>query len=138
MKDYKNLIPILKKIVQLSKKQPMPIEKALAELDHFGFSLIALILVLPFMQPFPVGPLSVIGGLTIAALGLQLLKKKAFPTLPKRLLVITPSSKSWVWITNVCIFIIYWSKKITKNRLNWFVSDGIGLRFEGGIFISGG
>ena len=138
MKDYKNLIPILKKIVKLSNGQPMPIEKALSELDHFGFSLIALILVLPFMQPFPVGPLSVIGGLTIAAMGLQLLKKKAFPTLPKRLLEITPSSKSWVWITNVCIFIIYWSKKITKNRLNWFVSDEIGLKFEGGIFILGG
>ena len=112
MKDYQNLIPILKKIAHLSESQPMPIKKALSELDHFGFSLIALILVLPFMQPFPVGPLSVIGGLAIAALGLQLLKRKVFPTLPKKLLIITPSNRSWVWITNVCIFIIYWSKKL--------------------------
>ena len=138
MKDYKNLIPILKKIVQLSKKQPMPIEKALAELDHFGFSLIALILVLPFMQPFPVGPLSVIGGLTIAALGIQLLKRKPFPVLPKRLLVITPSNKSWKWITKVCIFIIYWVKKITRARLLYFVSNETGAKFEGVIFILGG
>ena len=78
MKDYQNLIPILKKIEKLSESSPISIEKALAELDHFGFSLIALILVLPFMQPFPVGPLSVIGGLTIAALGTQLLKKNHF------------------------------------------------------------
>jgi len=138
MKDYQNLIPILKKIARLSKNESVPIEKALSELDHFGFSLIALILVLPFMQPFPVGPLSVIGGLTIAALGLQLLRRKVFPTLPKKLLIITPSNKSWIWITNVCIFIIYWSKKITRHRLNWFVSDKIGLKFEGGIFILGG
>jgi len=138
MKDYQNLIPILKKIEKLSESSPISIEKALAELDHFGFSLIALILVLPFMQPFPVGPLSVIGGLTIAALGTQLLKKKSFPVLPKSLLVITPSNKSWKWITKVCIFIIYWSKKLTRPRLLWFVSSETGLKFEGGIFIFGG
>ena len=138
MKDYQNLIPILKKIEELSESQPMSIKKALAELDHFGFSLIALILVLPFMQPFPVGPLSVIGGLTIAALGVQLLKRKPFPTLPQKLLVITPSNKSWKWITKVCIFIIHWSKKITMPRLLWFVSNETGLKFEGGIFILGG
>jgi hypothetical protein len=138
MKDYQNLIPILKKIEELSESQPMSIKKALAELDHFGFSLIALILVLPFMQPFPVGPLSVIGGLTIAALGVQLLKRKPFPTLPQKLLVITPSNRSWKWITKVCIFIIHWSKKITMPRLLWFVSNETGLKFEGGIFILGG
>ena len=138
MKDYQNLIPILKKIEELSESQPMSIKKALAELDHFGFSLIALILVLPFMQPFPVGPLSVIGGLTIAALGMQLLKRKPFPTLPQKLLVITPSNRSWKWITKVCIFIIHWSKKITMPRLLWFVSNETGLKFEGGIFILGG
>ena len=86
MKDYKNLIPILKKIEKLSESKAISIKTALAELDHFGFSLIALILVLPFMQPFPVGPLSVIGGLTIAALGIQLLKRKPFPILPEKLL----------------------------------------------------
>ena len=138
MKDYQNLIPILKKIEELSESQPMSIKKALAELDHFGFSLIELILVLPFMQPFPVGPLSVIGGLTIAALGGQLLKRKPFPTLPQKLLVITPSNKSWKWITKVCIFIIHWAKKITMPRLLWFVSNETGLKFEGGIFILGG
>ena len=138
MKDYQNLIPILKKIEKLSENNSISIKKALSELDHFGFSLIALILVLPFMQPFPVGPLSVIGGLTIAALGIQLFKRKPFPVLPKRLLIITPSNKSWKWITKVCIFIIFWSKKLTKPRLLWFVSGGTGLKFEGVIFVIGG
>ena len=90
------------------------------------------------MQPFPVGPLSVIGGLTIAALGMQLLQRKPFPILPERLLVITPGNKSWKWITKVCIFIIYWAKKITRPRLLYFVSNGTGTKFEGGIFILGG
>ena len=138
MKDYKNLIPILKKIEKLSESKAISIKTALAELDHFGFSLIALILVLPFMQPFPVGPLSVIGGLTIAALGIQLLKRKPFPILPEKLLIITPNNKSWKWITKVCIFIIHWSKKLTRPRLLWFVSSKTGLKFEGGIFILGG
>ena len=48
MKDYQNLIPILKKIARLSKSESMPIEKALSELDHFGFSLIAITFFLLF------------------------------------------------------------------------------------------
>ena len=138
MRVYKNLATILESIAEKAITKPLSIREVLARLDHFGFSIIALILVLPFMQPFPVGPLSVIGGLTIAALGMQLLKRKPFPVLPERLLIITPSNKSWKWITKVCIFIIYWSKKITRPRLLWFVSNKAGLKFEGGIFILGG
>jgi hypothetical protein len=138
MRVYKNLDIILESITEKAITKPVSIREVLARLDHFGFSIIALILVLPFMQPFPVGPLSVIGGLTIAALGMQLLKRKPFPVLPERLLIITPSNKSWKWITKVCIFIIYWSKKITRPRLLWFISSKAGLKFEGGIFILGG
>jgi hypothetical protein len=84
MKNYAELIPVLKEIVMLAKKKDITIGEVLQKLDHYGFSLIALLLVLPFMQPFPVGPLSVLGGMTFAALGWQILQKKPTPMLPKK------------------------------------------------------
>jgi len=52
MKNYAELIPVLKEIVMLAKKKDITIGEVLQKLDHYGFSLIALLLVLPFMQPF--------------------------------------------------------------------------------------
>ena len=138
MKNYKNLIPILKSISEISGNKKTSIGEALKKLNHYGFSLIALILVLPFMQPFPVGPISVLGGMTFAALGWQILNKKSSPILPKKVLTISLNQKSWQRITKVCIFIINCSNKITKNRLSWFVSNNIGFKFEGWIMILGG
>ena len=88
MKNYAELIPVLKEIVMLAKKKDITIREVLQKLDHYGFSLIALLLVLPFMQPFPVGPLSVLGGMTFAALGWQILQKKPTPLLPKKILTL--------------------------------------------------
>lgn len=138
MKNYSNLIPILKKIVNLSKERNITIREVLEKLNHYGFSLIALLLVLPFMQPFPVGPISVVGGMTFAALGWQILKKNNAPILPKKILDISLSSKNWARITKVSIFIINLSQKITKPRLTHLVKNKIGLKFEGGIMIAGG
>jgi hypothetical protein len=86
MKDYKNLTTILESIAEQARKKPVSIREVLARLDHFSFPIIALILVLPFMQPFPVGPISVLGGVTFAILGIQLLKKYSSPILPEKIL----------------------------------------------------
>tara|TARA_B110000967_G_scaffold204585_1_gene247382 strand:+ start:114 stop:317 length:204 start_codon:yes stop_codon:yes gene_type:complete len=62
MRDYRNFTPILESIVEQARKKPVSIYEVLAKLDHIGFPIIAVILDLPFMQPFPVGPISVFGG----------------------------------------------------------------------------
>jgi len=138
MKNYAELIPVLKEIVMLAKKKDITIGEVLQKLDHYGFSLIALLLVLPFMQPFPVGPLSVLGGMTFTALGWQILQKKPTPMLPKKILTLRLSEKNWSRITRLSIFIITLSQKITKPRLRHLVNGSSGLKFEGGIMVTGG
>ena len=138
MKKYQNLILALRKIAETSKNHSVSIQETLLKLKQFGFALIALILVLPFMQPFPIGPISIVGGMTFAALGWQRLKKYPTPILPTKILNINLSHQNWRRITKMYIFIIYWAEKITRTRLQWFVTNNIGLKFEGGILIAGG
>jgi hypothetical protein len=86
MRDYKNLNPILESIAEQARMKPVSIREVLTKLDHYGFSIIVIILILPFMQPFPVGPISVLGGVIFTLLGLQLLKKYQSPILPYKVL----------------------------------------------------
>jgi hypothetical protein len=138
MRVYKNLATILESIAEKAITKPLSIREVLARLDHFGFSIIALILVLPFMQPFPVGPISVLGGVTFAILGVQLLKRNSSPTLPEKILNTSLGVKGWLRIIKICKLIIRWSKKITKPRLEKFVSGNLGVKFEGSILVIGG
>ena len=138
MKDYKNLTPILESIVEQSRIKPISIREVLAKLDHLGFSIIALIFVLPFMQPFPVGPISVIGGVIFTLLGLQVIKKYQSPILPEKILNAHLGFKALLRMSKVFILIIFWMKKITKPRLEKFVLGDIGIKLEGSILIAGG
>jgi len=138
MRDYKNLIPILESISEQARVKPVSIREVLAKLDHFSFSIIALILVLPFMQPFPVGPISILGGVIFIILGIQRLKIYSAPSLPEKILKTRIGINGWVRIIKVCKIIIYWSKKITKPRLETFVTGNTGIKFEGSILVLGG
>ena len=138
MRDYKNLTLILESISEQARIKPVLIRDVLAKLDHFSFSIIALILVLPFMQPFPVGPISVLGGFIFVLLGIQVLKRYGSPIFPEKILNARIGFKGWQRIVKVCKLIIHWSKKITKPRLKRFVSGNTGIKFEGSILVLGG
>ena len=64
MSNHRVLIQKLRGIAKKAERRPIKIKEGLIDLNHFGFSFISFLLVLPFMQPFPVGPISVLGGIT--------------------------------------------------------------------------
>ena len=72
MSNHRALIQKLHGIAKKAERQSVSIEDGLSTLNHFGFSFISFLLALPFMQPFPVGPISVLGGVTFAAFGWQI------------------------------------------------------------------
>lgn len=71
-------------------------------------------------------------------LGLQLLKKNQSPILPEKILNIRLRYKSSERIEKVSRIIICWTKKITKPRLEKFISVSLGVKFQGIILIAGG
>ena len=130
MSNHRALIQTLHGIVKKAKRHPVSIKKGLSQLNHFGFSFISFLLVLPFMQPFPVGPISVLGGITFVAFGWQILKGYAVPHLPKKIDSIVLSLDNWRRITNAAIKLILWTEKFTKPRLLSLIKDSLGIQIQ--------
>ena len=128
--NHRALIEALHGIVKSAEHRPVSIKQGLLKLNHFGFSFISFLLVLPFMQPFPIGPISVLGGVTFAAFGWQILKGYATPRLPQKIDDITLSVDNWRRITNAAIKLIQWTEKFTKPRLLILIQGPLGVRIE--------
>jgi hypothetical protein len=138
MSSHRALIETLHGIVKKAERRPVSIKEGLLDLNHFGFSFISFLLVLPFMQPFPVGPISVLGGITFAAFGWQVLKGYSVPHLPQKIDEIVLSKDNWRRITNAAIKLIQWTEKFTKPRLTMLIKGKLGIQIEAAILIMAG
>ena len=138
MSSHRALIKTLHGIVKKAERRPVSIKEGLLDLNHFGFSFISFLLVLPFMQPFPVGPISVLGGITFAAFGWQVLKGYSVPHLPQKIDEIVLSKDNWRRITNAAIKLIQWTEKFTKPRLTILINGKLGIQIEAAILIMAG
>lgn len=94
MTNYDELIIMLENFAAQSKTKPLTLGEALDTLDQSGYALIALIMVLPFVQPIPLGPLTVAGGLAFAMLGWQMWRGHDSPVLPKKIRDVAMSEKA--------------------------------------------
>lgn len=138
MTSHRALIQTLHGIVKKAERRPVSIKEGLLDLNHFGFSFISFLLVLPFMQPFPVGPISVLGGITFAAFGWQILKGYLVPSIPRKIDSIVLSRDNWRRITNAAIKLIQWTEKFTKPRLTILIKGKLGIQIEAAILILAG
>jgi len=132
------LVNTLQRFADQAKGGHLTLGEALDSLDKAGYAFIAFILALPFMQPIPTGPLSVVGGLAFAALGWQLLRGHESPLLPEKVRAVALSENSWRILTGICLKILGVCRKFTKPRQTWLVSGRQGQKIGGGILLAGG
>lgn len=138
MCDYKTLVAMLEGFAEQAKTRPLTLGETVDTLDEAAYSFISLILVLPFMQPIPLGPLTVIGGVTFAALGWQLLRGHESPVLPRRIRSVEMHEHSWKMIVKVCLKILGFCRKFTKPRHTWLFKGRRGQQIGGLVLLSAG
>ncbi len=138
MCNYQTLVNTLHAFQLQAKHRPITIGELIDSLDEAAFAFIAIILVLPFMQPIPLGPLSVIGGLTFAVLGMQLLRGHESPVLPKRIRALVLHEKLLQTMINIGLKMIDLCRKITRPRLQYLVSGKTGRQVSGWILLAAG
>jgi hypothetical protein len=97
-----------------------------------------MILALPYLQPVPMGPLTILGGVTYAVLGWQLLRGHESPALPQRMRAVEMSERSWRILTKVCLKVVRLVKKFTRPRLTWLTAGSRGQKIGGLILLSAG
>lgn len=138
MCDYHTLVATLHRFAEQSRHRPLTLGEALDSLDEAAYALIAIILVLPFLQPLPLGPITVMGGITFAALGWQLLRGHESPVLPEKLRNVVISAHMWGVLVKVCLNVIGFCRKFTKPRHQWLISGRKGQKIAGFILMSAG
>jgi hypothetical protein len=138
MFDYNTLVKTLHQFAEQSKTKPLTIGEALDSLDEAGYAFIALILVLPFLQPLPMGPITVLGGMAFATLGWQLFNGHESPVLPHKIRNVEFSENTWRILVNVCLKILGFCRKFTKQRYPTIVNGTKGQKFGGFILLAAG
>lgn len=138
MYNYDTLVNTLNQFAERSKTTPLSLGTALDSLNEAGYALIAMILVLPFLQPLPLGPITVLGGVAFAALGWQLMRGHESPVLPQKVRNIEFSENTWRILVSVCLKVLGFCKKFTKPRYPALVNGAQGQKIGGFILLSGG
>lgn len=138
MFDYATLVKTLHQFAEQSKTKPLTLGEALDSLDEAGYAFIALILVLPFLQPLPMGPITVIGGIAFATLGWQLFNRHESPVLPSNIRNIEFSERTWRVLVNVCLKVLGFCRKFTKQRYQGIVNGVKGQKIGGSILLAAG
>jgi hypothetical protein len=138
MSRYDDLVVILEGFAANSKTSPLPLGKALDTLDQAAYALIALILVLPFLQPFPLGPLTVLGGITFATLGWQMWRGHESPVLPDKIRNIEMTHKTWATLVKICLKVVRFCRLFTRPRRTHLVAGRKGQKIGGIVLMSAG
>lgn len=133
-----DLTKTLLRFANTAKQRPLTIGEAVDTLDETAFALIAIILILPFMQPIPLGPLAVLGGLTLSTLGWQLLTGRDTPILPQKVRDTALNEKTWRIMVKVSLKIIRFCRLFTRPRLQHLVNGRLGRHISGSILLTGG
>lgn len=138
MSSYDTLVAVLHEFAERSKIQALTLGEALDTLDEAAYAFISLILVLPFLQPVPLGPLTVLGGLTFATLGIQLWRGHESPVLPQKIRAVAMKEKNWRILISICLKIVGFCRKFTKPRYTNWITGRRGQKIGAFVLISAG
>jgi hypothetical protein len=110
----------------------------LERLGRSSFCFASLLLAVPFVQPFSLGPLTMLGGLTFMIVGWQMGTGRQRTALPKAAAKLNIHGKGWVGVLRFCKRLLAFCRKFTRVRLPSWVSGEKGERFVGWLILAGG
>ncbi len=110
----------------------------LRQLGRSGFCFAAFLLAVPFLQPFSLGPLTMLGGVTFVVIGWQMIRGYPNPVPPKSASDLRIKGSGWGGVLGLCLRILEQSRRFTKVRLQTWVSGDHGERLVGWLILSGG
>lgn len=116
----------------------LPLQEALDRLGPASFCFVCLLLSVPFLQPFSLGPLTMASGITFMAAGWQMTRRGGVVQLPKVMQATRLQGKGWVTILRLCEKTLRFCRRFTRPRLQSWVLGSFGERFVGWLLLIGG
>jgi hypothetical protein len=103
-----------------------------------SFCFVAFLLAVPFVQPLPLGPLTMICGATFVALGWQMVRGKIRPVLPKAAGELRIQGKFWLAVLGFSRKLLKFCRVFTRERLEFWIRGDRGQRLVGWLILVGG
>lgn len=128
----------LKDCIDHARSEGITLGAMLATLGQAGFCFAALLLAVPFVQPFSLGPLTMVGGVTFIILGWQMGRGYTAAVLPRPAMELRIHGATWVRVLEFCDKILAFCMRFTKPRKEHWVSGIKGERFVGWLVFTGG
>ena len=110
----------------------------LSQLGRSSFCFAAFLLAVPFVQPFSLGPLTMICGLALVAVGWQMAAGRPRPSLPAAASRLRIHGRGWIAVLGFCKRLLAFCRKFTGRRLESWVHGTWGDRFTGWLILVGG
>jgi len=111
---------------------------ALERIGANSFCFASILLAVPFIQPIPLGPLTMICGATFIALGWQMARGYPSPTLPKAARDLRIRGKFWLTIISFTQRILSFTRQFSRERHSWFLDGERGRAMVGWLIFTGG
>lgn len=110
----------------------------LNRLGRSSFCFASLVLAVPFVQPFSLGPYTMMAAIAIMIIGWQMGIGRGKPVLPQAATRLRIHGKGWVGVLRFCKRLLAFCRRFTRVRMSSWVSGAKGERFVGWLILIGG
>lgn len=133
-----DLLRAIETLTAEAQDHPVTMGEVIDRLGDTSFSLVCILVCLPFLQPFNLGPIAGLGAVHFAALGWQLWSGRRTPWVPARLRAVALSGRTWRRLLGIARGIIRLCSRMTRVRYTEWTSGPQGQRVCGGLLMLGG
>lgn len=109
-----------------------------ARLEEASFCFLAILLAVPFFQPFSLGPLTMASGIVFITIGWQMAAGRSIPTLPTKVLACSINGRAWLHAIRFCENLLRWLSRFTRPRITRIIDGPSGSRLTGWLILIGG
>lgn len=130
--------PALNSCLRHAAADGILLREMLDRLGRSSFCFAALLLAVPFVQPFSLGPFTMMAAIALMIIGWQMGTGKSKPVLPQASAKLRIHGKGWVGVLRFCRRLLAFCRKFTRVRMPSWVSGAKGERFVGWLIFTGG
>lgn len=133
------LLDAIRATAERAKTEKLSLDEVLSQLKDASFAIVGILMCLPFVFPVTIlGPLTIPGGLAIAAIGWQMIRQVPELKLPEKLAKVKLGESAWRALLKACEAVIRVCERFAKPRLAQWTTPPKGEKLAGFfVFASG-
>jgi len=133
------LLDAIRATAERAKTEKLSLDEVLSQLKDASFAIVGILMSLPFVFPVTIlGPLTIPGGLAIAAIGWQMIRQAPEMKLPEKLAKVKLGESAWRALLKACEAVVRVSERFAKPRFEHWTTPPKGEKLAGFfVFASG-